>query len=222
MQKRILNTSLFFLIIISFTLPYNIYAKDNSFLNTPENFKIYFIKDAWHVGIVFPVNNITESQLSILRNFKKYKYVDIGWGDAKFYQHSGINYLLAAEALLYPTPSVVRVQGYQLSIEYFIKWSDYTVSLHVNKTQLKSLLTFIKNSLSKTKSGNYIISSTKLDDDIIFYKSNLKYYLFKTCNTWVADDLRYAGFKVNSFGIITAYQLFRELIKIGKVEKGRG
>ena len=73
MQKRILNTSLFFLIIISFTLPYNIYAKDNSFLNTPENFKIYFIKDAWHVGIVFPVNNITESQLSILRNFKKYR-----------------------------------------------------------------------------------------------------------------------------------------------------
>ncbi len=210
---------MFFYIIISLTLPYNIYAKNNDFLSTPKNFKIYFIKNAWHVGIIFPINNITESQLSILRNFKRYKYVDIGWGDAKFYQHSGINYFLAVEALLYPTPSVVRVQGYLLDIEYFIKWSDYTVSINVNKTQLKDLLTFIKNSLSKTKNGKYIISSIKLDSDIIFYKSKLKYYLFKTCNTWVADDLRYAGFKVSSFGIITAYQLFRELIKIGKVEK---
>ncbi len=219
MQKRILNISLLFYIIISLILSYNIYAKDNDFLSIPKDFKIYFIKNSWHVGIIFPINKITESQLSILRNFKKYKYVDIGWGDAKFYQHSGTNYFLGAEALLYPTPSVVRVQGYLLGIKYFIKWGDFTVSINVNKTQLKSLLIFIKNSLSKTKSGKYIISSTKLDSDIIFYKSNLKYYLFKTCNTWDADDLRYAGFKVSNFGIITAYQLFKELIKIGKVEK---
>ena len=75
--------------------------------------KIYIAKSSWHVGIILKVDADLLLQIDALKDFGNFGFVDIGWGDAEFYQSpSEFDLYLAAKAILFPTPSVVRVQGY--------------------------------------------------------------------------------------------------------------
>ena len=180
---------------------------------------IYLIKTAWHVGISLKIDSFTVSKLNVLRYFEKYKFADIGWGDEDFYQNPGINILLGLKALFFPTSSVVRISGIYSDIKYLIDISDFAVKLSLSAKQFSKLLEFIDKSLTKNDDGNYVIASEKNGGQIIFFKSNLKYHAFHTCNTWIAEALNYADLKISKTGIITAQQLYRELRKIGKVLK---
>jgi len=188
-------------------------------VKTTPNLKIYLIKNYWHVGIILPVDNYTLSRLSVLEQFNEFPYVDIGWGDEDFYQNPDVDYVLGAKALLVPTSSVVRIQGRSIRINNLIKWSDYAVSLLVTERQLNNILEFIDNSLTRIDGGSYLIVSKDEYREIIFFKSDKKYHLFYTCNTWIADALNYAGFDIEEDRVLTAQHLFEELIKIGIVEK---
>jgi hypothetical protein len=78
---------------------------------------LYIAKNDWHVGIIFKIDEHLISDIDAVSNFKYYDYVDIGWGDADFYQSSeDFDLFLASKAILFPTPSVIRVQGYALPI----------------------------------------------------------------------------------------------------------
>ena len=137
----------------------------------------------------------------------------------KFYQNPDVNILLGLQALIIPTSSVIRVFGFTSNIYNYISISDFTVSLQLSKSQFRKLLKFINQSLVQSPKGNFVITSKKIDGQIIFFRSKLKYFLLRTCNTWVAEALSFAGFKIRKTRIITAQQLYKELIKIGKIEK---
>ncbi len=181
--------------------------------------KVYLIKTSWHVGITFHTDSVSVTELEILNYFRNYKYVDIGWGDADFYQNPGFNILLGLKAIILPTESVIRISGILSDLQYFIDVSDFTVELNLTHKQFRKLLTFVRNSLFKDSNGNYVIGSEHNNGRVIFFKSNLKYHLLHTCNTWIAETLNFAGLKIKKKGIITAQQLYRELIKIGKPVK---
>ena len=70
--------------------------------NHPE---IYLIKQYWHTAIVFNTTDIDTNIFPEAKLFKKYKLLDIGWGDAEFYQYPGFDSGLAFNALFYPTLS---------------------------------------------------------------------------------------------------------------------
>jgi hypothetical protein len=52
---------------------------DSVFLNDGK--EIYFIKQRWHTAIVFNTVDIDSNYLPIIKSFRDYKMIDIGWGD---------------------------------------------------------------------------------------------------------------------------------------------
>jgi hypothetical protein len=90
--------------------------------------------------------------------------------------------------------------------------------LWVDDSQLKKLNQFISGSIKRDEVGNPFKLSDQAGGKIRFFKSPLSYHLFRTCNTWIAEGLHFAGFKIET-SVILAEQLFNEAAKIGVVIK---
>jgi uncharacterized protein (TIGR02117 family) len=213
------NLIIFFLIFLFLNPLLQLFAKD-SLLNTDNKCPIYFIKQNWHTAIVFNTADLKSKIFLEYDNFKKYNLIDIGWGDEEFYQHSGFDLGLAIKALFYKTPSALRVEGINLSKENYFNLSEIVVELKITKDQLLKICEFINNSFLLDEDQKPIILSKKAEDKIVFYKAKDYYYIFNTCNTWLANGLKKAGFEIED-NIILTEQLFNEAAKIGNVVKAK-
>ncbi|MBL1211798.1 MAG: DUF2459 domain-containing protein [Ignavibacteriae bacterium] len=190
----------------------------NNFYND-DSVKIYVIKAEWHTAFLFEQNDSLIKQIPAFDELKNFNFVDIGWGDEEFFQNPSDDIYLGAKAILYPTPSVIRIAGMISKIESILRWVDYCVELTISKTQFIELCRFINESFKFDENDNLIITSKRPSGAVIFYKSKLKYHLFNTCNTWVGKGLEQIGFDIDTGGLITAEQLLDELMEIGKVLK---
>ncbi|MEW6654425.1 MAG: DUF2459 domain-containing protein [Bacteroidota bacterium] len=185
----------------------------------PDSINVYCVKENWHTGLMFEVNEFTIGQLPLLKHYTDYQFVDIGWGDEDFYQAAGFNLYYAAKAILIPTPTVIRIDGYRFSMEEVVKWREFAILFRLSRDSFIKFINFIKNSLKYDEDGNYIISKRVEGQPIIFFKSKDKYHLFRTCNTWAAQAIKAAGFNISTFCLITAGQFYNRLSEHGKVLK---
>jgi uncharacterized protein (TIGR02117 family) len=208
-MKKPIITQIFILLI--FTGPYS-YSRSDSVT-------IYLAKDNWHTGIIIPVNNFVTENLPVIKQFESYKYVDIGWGDEDFYQSPDFDLYLAAKAILIPSSSVIRIGGYSFPIEQIIEWRDYAIEFVLSKDHFLQMLMFIKNSFTFNENGEYITLNNEKYSSVLFFKSIHKYHALMTCNTWAAEALNSAKITVDSFGLVTAEQLYSKLKSKGEVRK---
>ncbi|KAB2841727.1 MAG: DUF2459 domain-containing protein [Melioribacteraceae bacterium] len=180
---------------------------------------VYLVKNNLHTGILFSVSEKLIENIPAVKNFSDYNFVDIGWGDEDFYQHPDPDILLGAKAILVPTNSVIRIEGKNSEINKIAERSDFCIKFNLTDEQLKKLCEFINFSFLKDEHKNFIATSQNDNNRIIFYKSGLKYHLFNTCNTWIAEAFENSGFDVSSSGVITAENLFEELSPFGIILK---
>ena len=206
-QKKNHTMKLVFLFLILYNF---------SFGQLREN--IYLIKNHWHTGFVFINKDEPEKLIPHIKLFGDYQFVDIGWGDEKFYQHPGFNLFLAFRALFIPTSSVVRIQAYSNSIEKYLQISDAALKISITSAQYEKILNYINQSF-ELRDKEAIITSENKNWRIKFLKSNLKYHLFFTCNTWIAYALKEGGVEIAPAGIITVQQLFNNLGKLKNVTR---
>jgi len=179
---------------------------------------IYLIKQNWHTALVFTLDQIDTTLIPEAKYFSEYNLIDFGWGDEQFYQYPGFDSGLAFAALFYATPSTLRIEGLWYSKEDLFRFSEIVVKLWVDDSQLKKLNQFISGSIKRDEVGNPFKLSDQAGGKIRFFKSPLSYHLFRTCNTWIAEGLHFAGFKIET-SVILAEQLFNEAAKIGVVIK---
>ncbi|MBM4172623.1 MAG: DUF2459 domain-containing protein [Ignavibacteria bacterium] len=184
-----------------------------------DSISIYLVKESWHTGIMIPVNEYTITKLPVAKYFKEFLFIDIGWGDADFYQTPGSDIFLAAKAILIPTPTVIRVDGYKFPIEKVIEWRDFAIELSLKNEEFIKLATYINESFIYNDRGEHIISKSEEGKPIIFFKSKYFYYFLRTCNTWAAEVIQSSGKDIDTFGLVTAGQLYSKVVKYGKVLK---
>jgi uncharacterized protein (TIGR02117 family) len=178
------------------------------------NDTIYIVQTAWHTGILLKTASVSSEIFPEIKNYSQTTYIDVGWGDEKFYQAEGIPVGLAARAVLIPTSSVVRIVGYRHSIDEL--YSDgRKEAIIMDSEEFSALCSFISGNLKRDTEGR-IISSRVKGTSKIFFESTKKYHLFRTCNTWVALALKESGLEISSCCIITARQLFRRIKKLRK------
>ena len=152
---------------------------------------IYLIKSYWHVGIVIEIDSAAITGIPVLNRFGDYRFVDIGWGDEDFFMDSSMDYYNAAKAILFPTPSVIKITAHRSDIASIIKWSDYCIKINITDNQYRGLLEYIHKSFL-VEDDEYILISSFAEGAILFYKSVHNYHLFNTCNTWVVEALETA------------------------------
>ena len=179
---------------------------------------IYLIKQRWHTAVVFYTSEVDSTILPEIKYFAGAELIDIGWGDEAFYQHPGFDWDLAYQALFYPTPSTLRLEGIYISKQNYFDISEIVVELNIKNEQLKILLEYISDTIWKDKIGEDKVLSTQYLNHVYFFKAKGEYHLFNTCNTWLARGLKQSGFEIKD-DIILTEQLFNEAAKIGNVLK---
>jgi len=189
--------SLFIFILLIPFLVTHLRAKDT----------IYIVKEAWHTGIIIKTSSISSTIFPDIKSYDRFPYIDIGWGDEKYFQAEGAPIGLAARAILFPTSAVIQVFGLKWPVDEFYERSEQIV---IDSATFQALCHFIADSFKRNDEGNIMASSAK-EPTHAYYKARRKYHLFRTCNTWVALALKEAGFNVRSFLVLTSGQLFRQL-----------
>lgn len=188
-------------------------------LYASDSVDVYIINYHYHTGIVIPNDSLVLSELKVGDNFKDYQKIDIGWGDADFYQITGFDLYMAAKALLMPTPSVLRFEGMNYPVTAMPENFDFIVLLKFSRERFSKMINLVNESFLLDESKNIKKASEQYSGKVQFYFSNERYHTFNTCNTWVARLLRDSGFDISTFMVITEYDLYTRLKKIGKLIK---
>ena len=175
--------------------------------------EVFVVQSRWHTGIILKTAEADTGIWPGISQHLNKRFIDIGWGDERFYQAQWSPFFLAARAILCPTQSILEIDVYNADIRKIYGKNARLIRIPVSKTQLNEICRFIGNSYMRDQQGQPQLSTINASNTR-FYLATRKYHLFRTCNTWIALAFRMSGFQVRSCCIINANQLFRQLEKI--------
>jgi uncharacterized protein (TIGR02117 family) len=169
--------------------------------------QLYLVRERWHTGIVLP-RSLAERCIPEAASLPPAPWVDIGWGEADFYQTPGFDLRLAAKAILWRNESVVRLAAVPPELHRFYGAESWLLPLCLDSAQFERLCHFLWHSLRRDSLGNALLSSLQASGWVRFYRAHGTYWGLQTCNTWVAQALSAAGLPLVWHGIVLAEQLF--------------
>jgi len=183
------------------------------FAQVETKYEIFVVQEDWHTGIILHTNDVDSSIWPEIVRYRDKKFVDVGWGDEKFYQVPGYPFFTAARAVLLPTQSTLRVFPYSTAILSAYFEDSRILKIITGRKELDQLCSFIAESYKRDEHGNPQLSELYENNDHYFLAKR-NYHLFRTCNTWVALGFKESGFDVRSFFVLYGKQLFRQLTDI--------
>jgi uncharacterized protein (TIGR02117 family) len=160
--------------------------------------KIYVIDNGVHTSIAVPLKTAVLSWDTIIPlqqlggDNAKFTYLDFGWGDKGFYVNTptwkDIRFGIAVKALFWPSPSVMKVDGYEK-----VRERPHKISINISESEYEKLAEYILNSFEWDQEGKPIKVAEGYDYHDAFYKAVGNYHLFNTSNTWTAKGLQAVG-----------------------------
>ena len=173
-------------------------AKDDADLK-----EVFVVNHGWHTGIVLGRLEVAPYLPAIQSDFRDVDYLEVGWGDERFYQADRITSGLKIQAIFWPTDTVlhvVEVPEYPL-----IYFSDSeVVRVRLASEGFIGLATYINNSFALNDEGVAINLGEGLYGNSRFYRARGRYHVFNNCNHWTAEALQAAGLPVAPASAFTA------------------
>lgn len=177
---------------------------------------IYLVAHDWHAGIVVRKIDIPDSVWPQHHDFPVAEYLEVGWGDADFYQARAINPRLAMKAVLLPTSAVVHVVGFSGAVPANFPFSDI-MEITVSISGFERLCRYIEQAYAEDEYGGSVLLGPGLYGDSRFYASAQSYHLCRTCNVWSAGALKEAGLPLSSWFTFTVEELMARAVAFGTV-----
>ncbi len=172
--------------------------------------EFYVSSHGWHTGIIVPRAAVIASggwpPGVAERDFAGCAYLELGWGDRKFYmaKHPGV--ALAVGAALVPGRSVLHIVGFPGSLAREHRW-DALVTVPCTDAQLRSLCRALGAEFERDAAGR----APPLDPGLYgfksgFYAAHGRYWIGNTCNSWTLREERAGGLptRVGPSGILRA------------------
>ncbi len=126
--------------------------------------------------------------------YSRYKFVEIGRGDAGFYQQEDPHSSSTLSALFLSTPAVLHMRGYnRLPYQRYIH--SRTLAIRLSTSAREKLLAAVASSFSMDKGIAVEVSKGK-DERSRFYQAKGSYHMFYTCNNWTAEMIELADYPV--------------------------
>ncbi|MEB3885294.1 TIGR02117 family protein [Lyngbya sp. CCY1209] len=159
---------------------------------------IYLSANPFHTDIFVPVKtsvfdwNQFLNLAEIGRNpDADYRYLALGWGDRQVYLQAptlaDLKPTVALRALLSPTASVMRVQGYETLPD-----RAESNCIKISRKNYLQLVKILKNSFATDAGGEPIKIRPGYGVRDSFYEAEDRYSIARNCNTWTAEALRSA------------------------------
>ncbi len=171
------------------------------------------VKHGWHVGIVVGRAEMASRVPFSGEDFSGAAHLEIGWGDARFYQAEDPSAGLALRAALWPTASVMHVVGFSGDPARYFSASE-VVDICVSRSAYERMLNYITESFERGPGGEVMPLGPGLYGTSHFYRARGSFHLFNTCNTWAARAVAASGTPVST-RVVTAEGLFSQLRRNG-------
>jgi uncharacterized protein (TIGR02117 family) len=171
----------------------------------------YVVNHGWHTGIVINGADFTEAVPALEMDFNGSKdYLEIGWGDERFYQAQTPTLGLAIQAMLWPTPTVMHIVAVPDLPQRYFSVSE-VLELSVPQSGYEKMLAFIAESFDPAVDNGIIKLGHGLYGNSRFYRAKGEFHAFNTCNTWVAKAIESSGFPIGDTNITTAEALLSRI-----------
>jgi len=173
---------------------------------------VYISKRSWHTGIIMERSDVDTLLPELTENIPKARYLNLSWGDRKYFMSEEGTVGLALRAALLPTQSVIHVIGYTHLPEWFFKQKQVE-AVQLSRDGFISMADYIHDSFARDSTGNLVPLRERPVGMSYFYLSDITYWGTRTCNVWTARALRKSGFPINPIVALTSGNVMKQVRK---------
>jgi len=170
---------------------------------------VYAVNHGKHVGLVIDAAGLAAALPALSDPLREKEYVEIGWGDLRYYQAEEKNIVMPLSALFLPTAAVLHVSAFRGPPEQYFPDLE-VIALRVEQAGYAGLLRHVVDSFSRSGEGEPILTGPGLYGRSWFYRAEGAFHACNTCNTWMANALARAGYPVSP-RTITSSGLLKQL-----------
>ncbi len=171
---------------------------------------IYVVSHGWHSGIILNRSDLIALVPSLTESLREEEFVEIGWGDERFYQAQTVTPGMAVRAAFWPTSTVLHVVAFRGPPSSYFSGHE-VVELPTSKAEYRELVAFVAASFARTSHGAVIRFGPGLYGDSWFYSAEGAFSVWNNCNTWVAKAIEKTGYPISGRRTVTAQGLFSQL-----------
>lgn len=176
----------------------------------PESLRsIYIVKRAWHTGVAVAAADWPNRDWSVLRDFPDSRYLEFGWGDARYYQAEEESLWLGIRAAFFSTSSAIHVIGFERPTPEALR-ADEVIEVRVSAAGLKQLAQSIQLEFSQPQptATGAVLSVTPSPNK--FYDAKRRFFFPRMCNWWTARRLEEASCPITAWSVVSANRIVRE------------
>ena len=170
---------------------------------------IYVVGHGWHTGIVVRRADIPLDAWPEVGFLPPTTYLEVGWGDRKFYETPDAGVSLAIKAAFASDASALHVAGFDRPPGEAFPGAD-VVAIPISRRGAAALGQFVSRSYALNAAGRPIELGPGLYPGSRFYAATGRYSILRTCNNWIAEALREGGCPISPAWAITAGNLLRQ------------
>ena len=171
---------------------------------------VYAVNIGWHVGLAFAATDLDATAFPEVADFPDARWIEIGWGDAAFYQDPDPDLGTILEAALVPTPAVLHLVAMPAHPARYLPGAE-VMAVPLTAEQFGRLVGRISGTVRREGRARAEAIAPGLYPDSRFYPATGRFHLGRTCNTWVAETLAAAGVPIDPDGVFTADTLMQRL-----------
>lgn len=171
---------------------------------------IHVSRLGWHTGILVKKQMVDTLLPALVADFPDATYLNISWGDRKYFMAPEGTVGLALRAALLPTRSVIHVDGYSRLPGWYFE-SNQVAEIKLSRKGFRSMIGYIRSGFSRDSTGKLIPLRETPETMSYFYLSDITYWGTRTCNVWTARAIRKAGFPILPFVALTAGNVMNQI-----------
>ena len=176
----------------------------------PESLRsVYVVKRGWHTGIAIAAADWPNRDWSVLRDFPESRYLEFGWGDARFYQAEEETWWMAVRAAFFSTSSSIHGIGFDRPAAAPLR-ADEVGEVRVTAEGLQRLAESVEREFKQEQPVANGASLQVTPQPNKFYDARRRFYFPRMCNWGTAKRLEEGNCPVAGWSVVSANRMVRE------------
>lgn len=170
---------------------------------------VYVIKRAWHTGVAVAAADWPNRDWSVLADFPDSRYLEFGWGDARFYQAQEETGWLAIRAAFFSTASALHVIGFNHPTPEALI-ADEVIEVRLSAEGLQKLTASIEAEFKEAAPQSFGVPLRGTPEPNKFYYAKRRFFFPRMCNWWTSQRLHDGGCPIAAWSVVSANRVIRE------------
>lgn len=170
---------------------------------------VYIVKRAWHTGVAVAAADWPNRDWSVLADFPDSRYLEFGWGDARFYQAEEETWWLAIRAAFFSNASAVHVIGFDRPTSEALI-ADEVIEVRLSPQGLRKLAASIEAEFKESSPESFGVPLRVTPQPNKFYYAKRRFFFPRMCNWWSARRLQDGDCPIAAWSVVSANRVIRE------------